>query len=71
MGQVLAFRQQPRGYVGVADAASWFGVSRRTIERWLASGCPSTRVGGRRMVQIDLIEAWGRKQGLIQDRGSV
>jgi excisionase family DNA binding protein len=68
LGQVVALRGR---LVGKDVAAREFSVSVRTVERWIAAGCPSVRVGRLRRVQLDLVRAWLREQGLYYMDGRV
>jgi hypothetical protein len=49
-----------------------FGVSKRTVDSWLASGCPHLKLSAR-MVRLPVIEAsaWVQEKFLTQRRGAV
>lgn len=51
------------GAMRLQEAAAFLGVSRRTVERWVASGeIPSTTIGGVRMIpRRSLIERLNEK----------
>lgn len=38
--------------------ASHYGVTVRTVERWMLAGCPSRRVGGVRRFQLADVDAF-------------
>jgi len=40
------------GFLPLADAAAWAGVSRRTMRRWIARGLPTYQAGPREKVLI-------------------
>lgn len=51
---------------GVKTIAGFVGVSRATVERWLAdesSGCPAFRVGGRWVAISSEVMDWLRRRG--------
>ena len=40
------------GYLPLADAATWAGVSPRTLKRWIAAGLPKYQAGPRGKVLV-------------------
>jgi hypothetical protein len=57
--------------VSKREAARHFGISVRTLERYIRAGAPSTVVGGRRNVRIESLAGWLRRQGLMRDEGEI
>ena len=50
-------------YVSKKEAAAHFGVSTRTLERWVHAGCPALRLyGGPYRFQLAVIAAWHEEQ---------
>lgn len=51
-------------FVTAAELARTLSVSERTVDRWVARGCPSDRWGVRmRRFQVSRVVAWRRAQG--------
>jgi len=44
--------------VDIKGLIACYPVSRRTIERWIAKGCPSRLILGRRLFRISAVEKW-------------
>ena len=58
------------GYLPLHDAASWAGVSVRTLKRWIKKGLPTYQVGPREKVLIrpaDIDAFLSRKQAQASD----
>ena len=45
-----------RRYIDKREAAAYFGVSERTVSRWIADGTLPTRKIGKRLVRIDIAD---------------
>ena len=58
------------GYLPLHEAASWAGVSMRTLKRWIKKGLPTYQVGPREKVLIrpaDIDVFLSRKQAQAPD----
>jgi phage terminase Nu1 subunit (DNA packaging protein) len=55
-------------YVDAGELAAALGVSRRTVTRWVAAGCPSQTWGMRvRRFRISEVAAWASSADTIND----
>lgn len=45
-------------WLSKAEVAGHYGVSIRTVERWMFAGCPSRLVGGVRRLQLSAVEVF-------------
>jgi transposase len=45
-------------WVDETKVAKHFGVSTRTVRRWLEAGCPTRLVGRQRRYRLSELEAW-------------
>ncbi len=58
-------------YVEVRDLQSRLGISRQTAYRWAWSGeIPSVKVGGRRLIPLEALEARLKGPDSAVERGS-
>ena len=47
--------EQPRNKRFIAN---YYGVSTKTVERWMKAGCPHHREPGRTVFRLSEVEAW-------------
>lgn len=60
-------------YKNKQQVAAFFGVSVRTVERWVNSGCPVLRLGGeglgkRPRFRLSDVSAWIDTQAIVSTR---
>lgn len=65
--------KQIEPYKNKQQIAEFFGVSIRTVERWMASGCPVLRLGGeglgkRPRFRLSDVSAWIDTQATVSAR---
>ncbi len=60
----LTMVQQSTGFLPLADAARWAGVSARTLARWIARGLPKYQAqrGGKVLLRPEDIERFLHRQ---------
>ena len=46
------------------EAAAKLGIGSTTLYRWLQSGCPTRKRGGRHMIDLDKVMAWAKERNL-------
>ncbi len=62
------------GYLPLLEAASWAGVSARTMKRWIQKGLPTYQAGRREKVLIrpaDIEAFLTRRQAQMPDLNSI
>jgi hypothetical protein len=43
---------------GASETCAALGIDRATLTNWLAAGCPSEKVAGRRLFRVEELKAW-------------
>lgn len=61
------------GYLTKSELGKFFSISPRTIDRWLANGCPKTRIGGnglgnRARFNLADVKAWLEARERVESR---
>lgn len=62
------------GYIPLIEAATWAGVSPRTLKRWISRGLPIYQAGPREKVLVkpsDIDQFLTRKQVPVPDLGAM
>ena len=62
------------GYMPLVEAATWAGVSPRTLKRWISRGLPIYQAGPREKVLVkpgDIDQFLTRKQISVPDLGAM
>jgi len=62
------------GYLPLVEAATWAGVSPRTLKRWISRGLPTYQAGPREKVLVkssDIDQFLTRKQVPVPDLGAM
>ncbi len=67
-------RDRYQGYMPLVEAATWAGVSPRTLKRWIRRGLPIYQAGPREKVLVkpgDIDQFLTRKQVPVPDLGAM
>lgn len=61
------------GYLTKSELGKFFSISARTIDRWLANGCPKIRIGGNGIgksarFRLADVEAWLEARERVESR---
>ncbi|MCU1361223.1 MAG: hypothetical protein JWN99_2512 [Ilumatobacteraceae bacterium] len=54
--------QKDTKWVSIDELATHYRQHRRTIQRWIASGAPVHRPGGRPLIDFDEFDEWVRSK---------
>ncbi len=68
------YDSRPIGFMPLVDAATWAGVSPRTLKRWIQRGLPTYQAGPREKVLVrpsDIDQFLTRKQVPTPDLGAM